>query len=262
MGLGDVGLPDLAELLDTQGVRTGVIDLPDDVSGLTLNNGKIGLFVVANRQHGLPRRRFSFAHEYAHVLADRDRFGLISRASERDNLIEVRANAFAASFLMPEEGVRQFVARLGKGMPSRTYTDVFDEAGSLNVEGRSAPGSQTIQLYDVVQVAHHFGVSGIAALYRMRNLRLISREEFDELKQLDDAGDGRQLAERLGLSAPDHEETRNWFRQRFLGLVLEAYRRDEISRGKLTELAAMVGLDRDETESLITNAGLDESSSQ
>ncbi len=256
MGLGDAGLPDIAELLETQGIRTGVVDLPDDVSGLTINDRKVGLFVVANRQHGLPRRRFSFAHEYAHVLADRERFGLVSRASERDNLIEVRANAFAACLLMPVEGVRQFVASLGKGMPSRVYTDVFDEAGSLNVEGRSVPGSQAVQIYDVVQLAHHFGVSRIAALYRMRNLRLVTSEEFDELKQLDGAGDGRQLAEQLGLPEADHEETRNWFRRRFLGLALEAYRREEISRGKLTELASMLGLTADEIDRLIEDAGL------
>jgi Zn-dependent peptidase ImmA (M78 family) len=71
--------------------------------------------VVANRAHHYLRRRFSFAHEYAHVVADRDRSGLISRTSERDDLVEMRANAFAASFLMPEDGVRQFVAGLGKG---------------------------------------------------------------------------------------------------------------------------------------------------
>ena len=46
------------------------------------------------------------------MVADQERFGLISRVSERDDLIEVRANAFAASFLMPEDGVRQFCAGL------------------------------------------------------------------------------------------------------------------------------------------------------
>ncbi len=256
MGLGDSGIPDIAELLETQGIRTGTVDLPDDVSGLTLNDRNVGLFVVANRQHALPRRRFSFAHEYAHVLGDRDRFGFVSRVSERDNLIEVRANAFAASFLLPAEGVRMFVASLGKGQPSRASADVFDEAGSLTVERRSTPGSQSIQLYDVVQVAHHFGVSRIAALYRLLNLRIINRGEFDELKELDETGDGALLAERLGLSEPDQVERSNWFRRRFLGLVLEAYRREEISRGKLTELASILGFGAGETDALIEIARL------
>lgn len=258
LGLGSVPLPDLADLLESQGVRTGIVELLEDVSGLTLSDRNIGLFVVANRAHHHLRRRFSFAHEYAHVVVDRDRAGLVSRASDRDDLIEVRANSFAASFLMPEEGVRQFVAGLGKGSPSRAYAEVFDEAGSVDVEGRSEPGSQAVQLYDVVQLAHYFGVSRLAALYRLRNLRLVSAAEFEQLKTLDDAGKGRQLAELLGLPEPDDSIVRDEFHHRFLGLALEAYRREEISRGKLRELATMVDLTADELDRLVNDAGLDD----
>ena len=258
LGLGSAPLPDLADLLESQGVRTGLVKLPEDVSGLTLSERNIGLFVVANRAHHHLRRRFSFAHEYAHVVVDRDRSGLVSRVSDRDDLIEVRANSFAASFLMPEEGVRQFVANVGKGSPSRTYAEVFDEAGSVDAEGRSEPGSQAVQLYDVVQLAHYFGVSRLAALYRLRNLRLASAAEFGEIKALDDAGKGRQLAELLGLPEPDDSIVRNEFHHRFLGLALEAYRREEISRGKLRELATMVDLTADEFDRLVEDAGLDD----
>ncbi len=159
---------------------------------------------------------------------------------------------------MPEDGVRQFVASLGKGRPSRVYAEVFDEAGSLNVEGRTEPGSQTVQLYDVVQLAHHFGVSRPSALYRLRNLRLLSEAELQHLRAFDDGGKGRQIAELLGLAEPDHSEIRNEFRHRFLGLALEAYRREEISRGKLKELAAMVALPAEELDKLVEDAGLDD----
>lgn len=257
LGLGTAPLPDVAELLESQGVRTGLVDFPEDVSGLTLCDSSVGLFVVANRAHHYLRRRFSFAHEYAHVVADRHRFGRISRSSERDDLLEVRANAFAANFLLPEAGVRQFVAGLGKGMPSRAFAEVFDEAGSLNVEGRTEPGSQSLQLYDVVQLAHYFGVSRLSALFRLRNLRLVTEAEREQLKRLDDQGKGRQLANLLGLPEPDHTEMRSEFKHRFLGLALEAYRRDEISRGKLRELGAMVGLPHDDLDRLLEEAGFD-----
>lgn len=257
LGLGHAPLPDMGELLESQGVRTGLVDLPTDVSGLTLSDRKVGLFVVANRAHHYLRRRFSFAHEYAHVVADRDRSGLISQTSARDDLIEVRANAFAANLLMPEDGVRQFVAGLGKGKPSRVFAEVYDEEGSLNVEGRTEPGTQTLQLYDVVQFAHHFGVSRLSALFRLRNLRLLTESEFEHLKSLDDQGKGKQLAELLGLAEPDHAEMRSEFKHRFLGLALEAYRRDEISRGKLRELVTMVGLGSDDLDQLIDDAGID-----
>lgn len=256
LGLAHAPLPDLGELLESQGVRTGLVDLPNDVSGLTLSDRKVGLFVVANGVHHYLRRRFSFAHEYAHVVADRDRSGLISQASARDDLIEVRANAFAANFLMPEEGVRPFVAGLGKGKPSRLFAEVFDEAGYLSVEGRSGPGTQTLQLYDVVQLAHHFGVSRLSALFRLRNLRLLSEADFEHLKALDDRGKGRHLAKLLGLAEPHHDEIRSEFKHRFLGLALEAYRRDEISRSKLSELVAMVGLTAGSLDQLLDDAGI------
>lgn len=253
LGLGSGPLPDAAELLESQGVRSGVIDLPEDVSGLTLNESGFGLFVIANRGHHYLRRRFSFAHEYAHVVVDRERFGLISRSSERDNLIEVRANAFAASFLMPEDGVRQFVGSLGKGQPSRSSNEVFDEVGSLNVEGRTEPGTQAVQLYDVVQLAHHFRVSRLSALYRLRNLRLVTDEEFNALKHADASGNGKLIAELLGLFEPDHEELRSEFRHRFVALALEAYRRDEISLSKLREIVTMVGIEPDQLELVLSD---------
>ena len=108
---------------------------------------------------------------------------------------------------MPEEGVRQFVTGLGKGRPSRSRAEVFDEAGSLVVEGRTEPGSQSIQLYDLVQAAHHFEVSRLMALFRLRNLRLLSDAEFNGLKVMDEKGAGREMAEAMGLDDPYFPES-------------------------------------------------------
>lgn len=92
----------------------------------------------------------------------------------------------------------------------------------------------------------------------MRNLRLVTEAEFEHLKALDEAGRGRQLANLLGLSEPDHTEMRNWFLHRFLTLALEAYRREEISRGKFLELALMVGLTESQLDQLIYESGIED----
>jgi Zn-dependent peptidase ImmA (M78 family)/transcriptional regulator with XRE-family HTH domain len=257
LGLGWAPAPELTNLLETQGVRTGLVDLPDDISGLTLTDADVGLFIVVNRGHHIWRRRFSFAHEYAHVLFDREALGMVSRSSRRDDLLEVRANAFGASFLMPERGVREYVAALGKGKPSRANAKVFDGADALAAEGRAQPGTQEIQLYDVVQLAHHFGVSAIAALYRLRNLRLITDPQLERLKEQDCDGLAGHIAKLLELSEPKHDEARNWFRRRVLGMALEAYRREAITRSKLGELAAMVAAPGDELERLLPEIDLD-----
>ena len=256
IGLGWAPAPSLSELFETQGVRTGVVDLPEDVSGLTISNRSAGLFIVANRQHVPARRRFSFAHEYAHILFDRRLLGTVSHTEDRDELIEVRANAFAAAFLMPGEGLRQFVAAQGKGKPSRASAQVYDEAGSIQAEGRAEPGSQDIQLYDVVHVAHHFGVSRLAALFRLRNLKLTTQAEFEALKAAEETGRGRELAGLLSLVDSEDGDDKNGFRHRVLGLALEAYRRDHITRAKLGELAALLSMDEEEVDQLLERAGL------
>jgi len=259
LGLGASPIGDLVELFESQGVRTGLVMLPDNISGLTLWDDKIGIFVVINSDHSALRRRFSLAHEYAHVLIDRGRSGAISRAENRTELLEVRANAFAAEFMMPAEGVVQFVQAVGKGGASRAQVAVFDEADVVQVEQRATPGSQDIQLYDAALLAHHFGVSRISALYRLKNLRLIDEREFQRLKSEEDTGAGRAIANFLAADDPVEERgTRDEFRRRFLGLALEANRREEITQNKLTELAAMVGMGRHDVERALSSAGLDQ----
>jgi Zn-dependent peptidase ImmA (M78 family) len=244
----------LAEILETQGVRTGVVNLPSEVSGLTINHPSVGLFIVANGIHTTVRRRFSLAHEYAHVLFDRRLKGIVTRTQNRDEPIEVRANAFAAAFLMPEEGVRHFVESLGKGRPSRSSTQVFDEEDCILAEGRMPPGSQTIQLYDVVHLAHYFGVSRLAALFRLWNLRLVSQAEFEGLRLREEQGEGRELARLLALSEIEEGEDGAGFRHRVLNLGLEAYRRELITLAKLRELAQLLSMSEPEIEILLERA--------
>jgi Zn-dependent peptidase ImmA (M78 family) len=167
----------------------------------------------------------------------------------------VRANAFAAAFLMPPQGVRAFLEGLGKGQASRSETALFDEEAHVNVAGRTAPGSQDIQLYDLVQLAHHFDVSRASAAYRLLNLHFVSGPEFQRLRADDAPAD--KVREILGLAEPDHEAARNEFQHRFLGLALEAFRRELISRGKLNELAGLVEVKRAAINQLVEETGVD-----
>jgi Zn-dependent peptidase ImmA (M78 family)/transcriptional regulator with XRE-family HTH domain len=258
LGLGIAPLADIAELLETRGVRTAQVALPDDISGLTLSDANVGLFVVANRHHHVLRRRFSYAHEYAHVLLDRERRGTISRTVERHALIEVRANAFAAHILLPREGVRQFMASLGKGSASRHQAEVFDESSVVRAQARTQARDQNVQMYDVAQLAYHFGVSRLAALYRLRNLGYLTEMELSHLRAQEEAGVGREVTAFLALPDLDHEAARDTFRHRFLGLGLEALRRDAITHAKLVELAQMVGVSSAALARLLHDGALDD----
>jgi Zn-dependent peptidase ImmA (M78 family)/DNA-binding XRE family transcriptional regulator len=255
LGLADAPLPSIAEVLEAQGVRTAQAELPEDVSGLTVAEPDVGALVVVNRAHVPWRRRFSLAHEYGHVLLDRDQQGAISRGADRDALPEVRANAFAAAVLMPRDGVEAFLQGLAKGRPSRLRADVFDEAAALAVQARPEPGSQDIQLYDVVLLAHHFGVSRISALYRLKNLKLLNEPEFAALQIQEESGKGREIAGVLSLAEPEEDD--DGVRARILTLALEAFRRGDITRRKLTELAGLAGVQPAVLDNVLRHAGLD-----
>ncbi len=255
LSLGDAPIEDIAELLERQGIRTGMIDLPEDISGLTFVDHKIGPFAVVNRTEHIARRVFSFAHEYAHVLVDRDIHGIISRASDRTGLREVRANAFAANLLLPEAGVRQFLAELGKGGESRLFAETpTDDDQAIALEARSTSAAQEIRLHHVALLAHHFGTSRIMALYRLRNLQIISERELKTLLEQEESGRGREIARVLELPEPDHVKERNRFRHRFLTLALEAFAQEQITRSKLEELFA-IALERPKSPTLLRDYG-------
>lgn len=89
---------------DVFGIDVGVRDLGDQFDGLAVVTEHLRLILAS--PGALPgRQRFTIAHELGHVLvsddqrihADEDIYGKESRSGES----EVRANAFAAAFLMP-----------------------------------------------------------------------------------------------------------------------------------------------------------------
>ena len=240
LDLGIAPLPDVANLLGAQGISTVLVEMDDGISGLTLISADRNALVAANRTHHILRRRFSFAHEYAHVLLDRELKAILSHARDRSSLMEVRANAFAASFLMPAEGVRSYVNGLSKGLGSRTRADTFDGKAVTRVEGRKRVDTQNIELHDVVRMAHHFGVSCTAMLYRLKGLDFVTEEERSFLAAQDSAGLAKALRGFLGLPELDDSDGEMRVHARFLAMAIEAFTRAKITQRKLDELGSLV----------------------
>ena len=255
LDLGAAPVTDMTDLLERQGIRTVLADLPDDVSGLMLQEAEIGVLVAVNTDHHRFRRRFSFAHEYAHALLDSQQRGTVSCTGDSANLLEVRANAFAASFLLPAKGVERFMQGMAKGQTTRGH-ELFNEKESVRAAARHAPGSQDVTLYDVALLAHYFKVSRPAAIYRLKNLRLINSAALAALQDQERNKVGIEMAQLLELPEPNHTETRHRFQRRFLSLAVEAYRRERITRGKLRELATLVNVDDGRLERVLKEAGI------
>ena len=240
LGLGRAPIGDFSALLGANGIWASLIPLPDHWSGLCLHHPSVGLVLLINAAHPFRRQRFSYAHEFAHALLDRDSSLVVSRTDNAMSRLETRANAFAAAFLMPQDGVDHFLRSLEKGHPKRQIYTVFNVAQDhgTDAEYRSLAGSQSITYEDVSLMAHHFGVSYRAALFRLKSLCYLSGPEAETLLPMEVQG-RRYLSKLLvdGSEAPYRERN---LQHEIVHLAIEAYRLMKISRGRLLELSQLL----------------------
>ncbi|PKP79181.1 MAG: XRE family transcriptional regulator [Alphaproteobacteria bacterium HGW-Alphaproteobacteria-3] len=248
LDLGAAPIVNMAALISEQGIWAAATDLPDGMSGLFINHVAIGPSILVNARHWPVRRRFSYAHEYAHALFDREVTITTTRRENASELVEKRANAFAAAFLMPPEGVADALRQFDKGQPSRSTQIIFDVAGNTGLEAeiRARPGSQAITYQDAAMLARHFGVSYEAVVWRLKSLNHIGAPDTAALMARKDSA--RRVIRLLGfidlldedgaLPPPEPE-----LRSQLMRLSVEAYRQEEISRGRLLELAQKLAID-------------------
>ncbi len=246
LGLGNGPIHDIVDLLTSQGIWCAGTELPQEMAGLFLFRPSIGVAILVNGQHATVRKRFSYAHEYAHAIFDKNHHVLISTTANASECIETRANAFAAAFLLPSEGVSEMIHSLGKGGASRTDYAIFDVAtqGVVETEERLLASRQKITPQDIALIAHHFGVSYQATVYRLRSLRYLTQKERELL--LTDELRGKNYLKMLGLNDLDKSE-KNSVNQRELKtyisqLIIEAYQSGKISRGRLLDLSRLLNL--------------------
>ena len=247
LGIGNAPIADVSELIASQGIWASGVGLPNEMSGMFLRHPSIGFAILVNASHPRGRKRFSYAHEYAHALLDRNHNITVSTKDNSSELVERRANAFAAAFLMPGHGVHEALRGLAKGLPSRQEQTVFDVAtgGHIDTHHRLPARSQRINYKDVAMLARHFGASYQAALYRLKSLRHITHPASLDLLAQEHLG--RQLLRELSMFSDVEEPEKPQHRDRELRsevahLAIEAYRREEISRGRVLELSKTLGI--------------------
>lgn len=228
LDLGAEPVRGVLELLERQGVRIGpILALEgDDLDGFYLETEELGACIAVNPKRddwtGL-RANFTAAHEYAHWLLRDRQVELFAFEGGTDDLLEVRANAFAAAFLMPEAGLRTYFAGLG----------LLDD-GRLP---RLSPG-------DVVRAMDHFGVSRAALIYRLVNVGMLSEEIANALRAFTIRQIARALQIRFG--------ARKFIGTRLPMLAMHAWRRGLISASRA---AGLCELDLTKFKSLVRAIG-------
>ncbi|NMJ40877.1 ImmA/IrrE family metallo-endopeptidase [Roseomonas sp. JC162] len=269
LGLGNAPLGSLAELVSAEGVWVAETEFGphSDMSGLFMNHPDIGLAILVNAGHSDVRRRFSYAHEYAHALFDRGETVSATRGANASALMEKRANAFAAAYLMPADGVFEQLRLLNKGNPSRLTQAIFDVANNAmsDTEIRPPAGSQTITYQDVALIARHFRVSYEAAAWRLRSLNRLSQSEAQSLVAQKEVGnqylkmlDFDELLDNGSPKESNKVGREKELRSQIVHLAIEAFRREEISVGRLREIAAKLLLNVEDLVDLAEAARSDD----
>lgn len=199
----------LPTLEDRVRVKVFVSHAGDLLSGACAWNGH-GPSILINSHQYEPRKVFTLAHEYFHLLVPHAGGGsevmaaVCTTSNESKSRADKLADQFASELLMPEESVRNQV-------------DAMTSAGS-------EPNKTQL-----VRLAIAFGVSLLAMTYRLLNLKLLSKSPFDvasgseELRQTD-----RQ--ERQSCDLPSTRPSRMDM------LALSACHEGMISRGRLAEI--------------------------
>ena len=246
LGLGTAPIGNIARVIASQGVWVAACGLPDDMSGLFLNDRRASLAIIVNSKHAPVRRRFSYAHEYGHALFDRAESYRLTHRGNADELVEKRANAFAASFLMPRSGIEEQLRKLDKGRPSRQAQIIYDVARDATIETEIRPpvGSQTVTWQDIHMMAMYFGVSYESIVWRLRNLNHLGPSEATNL--LGQKQKRLRLADLLKITVGDvaspPDDLDEELRSHVVRLAIEAFRRQEISAGRLRDLAGTLGV--------------------
>ena len=176
LGLGDSPIAHLRDILEQSvGLRIFYIKMPSKYSEVYSFDEKLGGCMAINANHPEERRRWSLAHGYLHFLAHRrkpvvDFDGQYQRLPESERLAE----AFPKYFLMPTSSLLKQFNDMHRSHGKFTPTNLFT-------------------------LAHYYGVSVSALVYRLEDLELLPSGTWDRLR--DRGLKVRKVQQELGLEA-------------------------------------------------------------
>ncbi len=207
LGLGNGPFLNLRDVLESDvGLRIFQLDLPSAVAGMFAYSSDLGGCIAVNLNHPIERRRVSLAREFGHFLVGRSRPEVLYLDRYERRPVEERfAEAFARSFLMPADGLRQ------------RYFNLLRERDGAPTHG------------DLCRLAHFYAASVEAMTRRLEELKLIPPGVWERLRL-----EGFRVEEAqhlLGLESITAED--EMLPHRFMALAVEAWQRRKLSEGQL-----------------------------
>lgn len=219
--------------------------LPNDMSGLFLRHSSIESFIVVNFVHLRARKQLPCAHKYARALLDRQDSATVLLEENRRKFPEVRANAFTPAFLLPRTGVWLFLnSRFKAVQVSLSTVSVIQPLNrKLTRPGHlEEPRSQVLTLEFIAALAHHFEVSYQRAIFCLKSLSIVNESDFTELRGKQVFGKPYLHLLEFVVDTEEHDKRKpdRKIVSHVVHLALEAFRRDEISNGKLRDLSTLL----------------------
>jgi Zn-dependent peptidase ImmA (M78 family)/DNA-binding XRE family transcriptional regulator len=176
LGLGDSPVAHLRNILEQSvGLRIFYIKMPPKYSEVYSFDDQLGGCMAINANHPEERRRWSLAHGYLHFLAHRrkpvvDFDGQYQRLPESERLAE----AYPKYFLMPTSSLLKQFNDMHRSHGKFTPTNLFT-------------------------MAHYYGVSVEALIYRLEGMALLPSGTWDRLR--DRGLKVRKVQQEMGLEA-------------------------------------------------------------
>jgi Zn-dependent peptidase ImmA (M78 family)/DNA-binding XRE family transcriptional regulator len=214
LGLGDGPIPLLRDILEQSvGIRIFYLKMPAKYSEIYSYDDQLGGCMAINLDHYEERRRWSMAHGYLHFLAHRrktvvDFEGQYQRIPESERLAE----AFPKYFLMPSSGLL------------RRFNDMH------RTHGKFTPTN-------LFTLAHYYGVSIEALIYRLEEMGLLPSGTWDRLR--DRGLKVRKVQQELGLE--DIQQRTDVVPTHYQHLAIEALDQGLITEGRFADF---LGVDR------------------
>ncbi len=192
-----------------------------DISGLFIKHPTAGKCILVNYTEDVYRQRFSIAHEAGHAILDDEKDFVLSLTWDPKDLSEIRANAFASRYLIPEELLNQI------------------------------PNPRGLDHNRLAHLADQLKVNPVVILYALKDTNLISQTDVERLKEVKIPAMAKEDPEIPPDLSPRQRERRQELLRRglsvyYVELCFEAYHHDHISVGRLAEM--LLGNERELVE--------------
>lgn len=150
----------MESLLRKLNILTVFKPLSESFYGMSLKANSGAKFILINSENAKGRQHFSIAHELFHLFFDEDpKPHICNNTQGGKSPSERNADAFAAAFLMPFDGLMKCIPQ-------------------------SEIKQNKISLATIIWIEQYYSVSRKALLIRLKNKSLISAREFVELDKI------------------------------------------------------------------------------